>query len=94
MIELIGWASSGILILTLAQQNWKQWRSGSVEGVSKWLWVGQTAASFGFTTYSVLVHNWVFVTTNGLLLLNGVVGYAIVAHQRRRSRAAGKGAGG
>ena len=82
-----------ILILTLAQQNWKQWRSGSVEGVSKWLWVGQTAASVGFTTYSGLVHNWVFVTTNGLLLINGLVGYAIVAHHRRRAKkASGQGA--
>jgi MtN3 and saliva related transmembrane protein len=93
MIELIGWASSAILIITLAQQNWKQWRSGSVEGVSKWLWVGQTAAAAGFTLYSALVHNWVFVTTNGLLLLNGLVGYGIVQHHRRRAKKAeGQGA--
>lgn len=94
MIEIIGWVSSAILIITLAQQNWKQWRSGSVEGVSKWLWVGQTAASSGFTLYSALVHNWVFVTTNGLLLLNGLVGYLIVRyHRRRANKASGQGAG-
>jgi MtN3 and saliva related transmembrane protein len=91
MTEIIGWLSSVILVITLAQQNWKQWRSGSVEGVSKWLWVGQTAASTGFTVYSGLVHNWVFVTTNGLLLLNGLVGYAIVRHHRRHAKKKGDG---
>ncbi len=89
MTEIIGWVSSVILLVTLAQQNWKQWRSGSVEGVSKWLWVGQTAASTGFTVYSGLVRNWVFVTTNGLLLLNGLVGYAIVRHHKRHAKKGG-----
>ena len=83
MTEILGWLSSLVLVLTLARQNWKQWRSGSVEGVSKWLWIGQTASSVGFTLYSVLVRNWVFVTTNALLLVNGLVGYAIVRHHRR-----------
>lgn len=85
MTELIGWISSFILLVTLTQQNWKQWRGGSVEGVSKWLWVGQTAASIGFTTYSVLVKNWVFTATNALLLVNGLVGFMIVRHRRRRA---------
>ncbi len=83
MTEVLGWLSSLVLVLTLAKQNWKQWSSGSVEGVSKWLWIGQTTASVGFTLYSVLVRNWVFVTTNALLLVNGLLGYAIVRHHRR-----------
>ena len=29
-------------------------------GVSVWLFVGQLAASVGFTIYSVLLRNWVF----------------------------------
>jgi MtN3 and saliva related transmembrane protein len=86
MVEIVGWLSSLILVITLAQQNWKQWKSDSVEGVSKWLWIGQTSASLGFTVYSVLVHNWVFVTTNGLLLLNGLVGFAIVHHHKKRAK--------
>ena len=86
MTELIGWLSSVILIITLGQQNWKQWKSGSVEGVSKWLWVGQTAASAGFTLYSGLVHNWVFVTTNGLLFLNALLGFGIVRYHRRSAK--------
>lgn len=86
MTEIIGWLSSLILLATLGKQNWKQWRSDSVEGVSKWLWIGQTAASVGFTVYSVLVKNWVFVTTNALLLVNALVGYLIVRHHRRRAK--------
>jgi uncharacterized protein with PQ loop repeat len=85
MTEILGWLSSLVLVLTLARQNWKQWSSGSVEGVSKWLWIGQTTASVGFTLYSVLVRNWVFVTTNALLLVNGLLGYAIVRHHRLRA---------
>ena len=47
--ELIGWASSAILLATLVRQVRKQWREGTSEGVSRWLFVGQTAASAGFT---------------------------------------------
>ncbi|WP_240807762.1 hypothetical protein [Polyangium spumosum] len=86
MTELIGWISSLVLLATLAGQNWKQWRSRSVEGVSKWLWVGQTAASVGFTSYSVLLGNWVFTVTNALLLVNGLIGFVIVSRHRRRAR--------
>ena len=32
-VELIGWASSLILLLTLTKQVYKQWQSGTVEGV-------------------------------------------------------------
>lgn len=86
MIEAIGWASSVILVLTLGQQVFKQWHEGTSKGVSPWLFVGQLAASLGFTIYSVLVHNWVFSVTNGLMVLNGLVGYAITMRHRRRGR--------
>lgn len=80
MIDAIGWISSLILLATVASQVRKQWRERSSESVSPWLFVGQTAASLGFTTYSVLVHNWVFTVTNGLLLLSGVAGCLITLH--------------
>lgn len=88
MAELLGWLSSAILVATLAKQVYKQWREGSSEGVSRWLFVGQTAASAGFTTYSVLVRNWVFVVTNALLLVNALLGFFIVLRHRRRARRA------
>jgi len=53
--------------------------------VSKWLFVGQSTASFGFTVYSWLVRNWVFVVTNALLLVAGITGFLITLHYRRRA---------
>ena len=49
MTEVIGWASSLILVLTIAKQVYKQWQDETSEGVSKWLFIGQLAASLGFT---------------------------------------------
>jgi MtN3 and saliva related transmembrane protein len=87
LTEAVGWVSSLILVLTIAKQVYKQWQEGSSEGVSKWLFVGQMAASLGFTIYSWLVSNWVFVVTNAVMLVNGLVGLLIVLHHRRRARA-------
>ena len=89
MTEAVGWVSSLILVLTIAKQVYKQWQEGSSEGVSKWLFVGQMAASLGFTIYSWLVSNWVFVVTNAVMLVNGLLGLLIVLHHRRRERAGG-----
>ena len=91
--DLIGWASSVVLLLTIGKQVLKQWREGTSEGVSKWLFAGQLAASVGFTVYSWLVHDWVFVVTNALMLANAVAGLAIVLRDRRR-RARGRGVAG
>ena len=92
MTEVLGWVSSFILVLTIAKQVYKQWKEGSSEGVSKWLFIGQISASLGFTIYSWLVGNWVFVATNAVMLLNGLAGLLIVLHHRRRE-ARNKGAG-
>lgn len=81
----IGWASSAILVLTLAQQVKKQWDSDSTEGVSRWLFIGQLVASGGFLVYSALLKNWVFVVTNGLLVINAVLGGLIVLRNKRRN---------
>jgi uncharacterized protein with PQ loop repeat len=86
--QFIGWASSALLVLTIGRQVWKQWQEGNSEGVSSWLFVGQTAASIGFTTYSLMVADWVFVVTNSLMLLNGLLGYFILMRNRRRHPAA------
>ena len=85
--ELVGWVSSFILVLTIGKQIYKQWQEGSSENVSKWLFIGQMAASLGFLIYSWLVSNWVFVVTNALMLVNGLLGLLIVLHHRRRERA-------
>lgn len=84
MPDLIGWFSSAVLLATLCSQIYKQWRHRTAEGVSKWLFIGQTVASFGFIIYSVLLHNWVFIVTNGLLLLAGVTGFILTFTLRRQ----------
>ena len=84
--ELIGWCSSFILVLIIGKQVYKQWQEGTSEGVSKWLFIGQMSASLGFTIYSWLVNNWVFVVTNSVMLLSGLVGLGIVLHHRKRER--------
>lgn len=86
MVEIIGWVSSIVLVLTIGRQVQKQWQAGTSEGVSKWLFIGQLTASLGFTVYSVLIRNWVFVVTNALMLANALTGFLVVQHHRRRKR--------
>ena len=84
MTEVIGWVASAILVLTIFSQIARQWRERTSQGVSRWLFIGQIAASAGFTIYSILVGNIVFIVTNSLMLLSAVVGLGIVIHHRRR----------
>ena len=84
MTEVIGWVSSLILVFTIGKQVYKQWSEGKSEGVSKWLFVGQIAASVGFAVYSFLVWNPVFIFTNSLMVLNGIAGLLINLHLKRR----------
>ena len=86
MTEAIGWLSSAILLVTISKQVYKQWHDGTSKGVSRWLFVGQIFASTGFTIYSWMVHNWVFVITNALMSVSAVVGYAIMLIHARRDR--------
>jgi MtN3 and saliva related transmembrane protein len=83
MIEIIGWISSFILLLTLIRQVKKQWEEKNSEGVSKWLFIGQLVASSGFTVYSFLVSNWVFTFTNLLLTINNIIGIYIYFRYRK-----------
>jgi uncharacterized protein with PQ loop repeat len=85
-IELIGWASSVILLLTLIRQVHTQWRTGATAGLSKWLFVGQITASTGYTIYSFLLHNWVYVSSNIAILLTAFIGEGIYIRNRRAAR--------
>jgi MtN3 and saliva related transmembrane protein len=83
MTELIGWTSSLILLATIIAQVRKQWKTESNEGVSKWLFAGQIGASVGFTAYSVLTGNTVFILTNAMLLVSSLVGFYIYLRNSR-----------
>ena len=82
MTEIIGWTSSLILLATLVKQVYKQWRDGTSEGISKWLFIGQLGASVGFTIYSYLVGSWVFMVTNSLLTINNLIGISLYFYFR------------
>lgn len=87
---MIGWIASAILIATLARQTWRQWKEPDPRGVSHWLFVGQIAASVGFVAYSWLLHNWVFIVTNTLILLTAIAGQLVYLRaQRKRGGRAG-----
>ena len=86
MIEIIGWASSGILLMTLITQIHKQWKLETHKGVSKWLFVGQLAASVGFTAYSIGTGNSVFIITNSILAVSAVMGIYIYYSHGKKDR--------
>jgi MtN3 and saliva related transmembrane protein len=56
-----------------------------VHGVSHWLFIGQAAASTGFTVYSLLLHNRVYLVSNIALLITAVIGQIIYQHNKRGS---------
>jgi len=83
MTELLGWASSAVLLTTLMRQVYSQWRSGATAGLSKWLFVGQCTASVGYIIYSLLLHNWVYVSSNIAILLTAITGETLFLRNRR-----------
>jgi len=91
--DLVGWAASAILIVTLVQQVVKQATDDSAQGVSKWLFAGQIAASIGFIVYSALVDNLVFVLTNSCILVTAIAGQVITARKKRRNGGSDRSAG-
>jgi MtN3 and saliva related transmembrane protein len=84
-VDVLGWVSSLVLVITLGQQVRKQWVSRESRGVSTWLFIGQLAASVGFSTYSYLLENWVFLTTNLLLVINALLGQWVTLRNRNRA---------
>ena len=81
--DVVGWLASAILLATLVKQIRKQAANKDAEGVSRWLFVGQIAASVGFIVYSWLLENWVFITTNSLILLTALIGQWVVWRKDR-----------
>ena len=85
--DLIGWASSTVLVITLFVQVRKQWHDDTSRGVSPFLFIGQLAASLGFLAYSVAIDSWVFVVTNTLTSIAALCGLWITwRHRKRKAR--------
>lgn len=87
--DMIGWISSGILLLTIGRQVYTQWKTRIAKGVSRWLFVGQLTASSGFIVYSILLKNWVFTASNVAILITAVVGQVIYLRNTTGSHPAG-----
>lgn len=83
--EVLGWAASAILLATLIRQIATQAKDATAKGVSRWLFIGQIAASTGFVAYSALVGDWVFIVTNSCILVTAIVGQVVTARHRRRA---------
>ena len=81
--DLIGWGSSVVLLATIGRQVYTQWKTRSTAGLSRWLFLGQLTASSGYTVYSVLLHNWVFMASNVALLCTAIVGQLLLVRNRR-----------
>ena len=84
--NFVGWVASTILISTLINQIYTQLKQETLRGVSRWLFLGQIASSVGFIAYSWMLDNWVFVTTNFLILLTALTGQLIFWWRERGSR--------
>jgi len=85
MVDILGWVSSLTLLITLGWQVRRQWVTRDSRGVSAWLFIGQLMASTGFAIYSALLSNWVFLTTNLLLVINALLGQWVTLRNRRGS---------
>jgi MtN3 and saliva related transmembrane protein len=82
--EFIGWSASAVLVVAIVTQVARQWQQGSSKGVSKWLFIGQMAASGGFLLYSWLIQDVVFLFTNALMVVSAAVGLGIVLWHRTK----------
>mgnify|MGYP007088040095 CR=1 FL=1 len=89
--NVVGWPASALLIATLARQVHAQSRNPDASGVSRWIFIGQSAASIGFIVYAWLLDNLVFIVTNSLILLNALVGQCTVAMRKRKQGQGGAG---
>jgi MtN3 and saliva related transmembrane protein len=84
LTDLVGWASTAVLLATIGRQVYSQWKSKATAGVSRWLFIGQISASIGFTIYSSLLHNWVFLVSNIAMIITAIVGESIYISNRKR----------
>ena len=82
--DIVGWLASAILLATLVRQIAAQMRDPEARGVSRWLFIGQSAASIGFIVYSAMLDNLVFIVTNSCILVTALVGQVTLWWRRRR----------
>lgn len=83
--DSIGWLASFVLLTPLVRQMWARLRSGSVQAVSRWLFIGQMTASVLFLVCGPALHNTLFVVSNAAIPLAAVASQmAFIVTSRRR----------
>jgi hypothetical protein len=85
--DLVGWLSSATLVATLARQLHTQATKGNGQALSRWLFVGQIAASLGFIAYSWMLRNPVFLLSNTILLGMAIAGQWLYYRNEKKGAA-------
>jgi MtN3 and saliva related transmembrane protein len=81
----IGWVSAIVLLATMIKQVHTQMNQRETKGQSKWLFIGQLFSSSGFLYYSYVVENWVFVTSNILMIVVSIFGQVIFIKNKNKA---------
>jgi uncharacterized protein with PQ loop repeat len=82
----VGVSSALVLLVTIVAQIIRQIRTPPGKGVSPWLFVGQLFASIGFTAYSVMLKDPIFIATNATLGVAALIGICVSIADRMRAR--------
>ena len=81
MTDLIGWAASAVLLITISVQVVREAKSHG-QSTSIWLYLGQMLANALFITYASTTGDIVFIVANALLFVASSIG--LIMHIRRR----------
>jgi hypothetical protein len=84
--EWIGWTAAALLLATTLREVRQQWHADSNEGVWPWMFAGYFLASTGFTVYSALGGQTLFLVVNAMLMVTNAVGQALYWRNAWRAR--------
>lgn len=84
--EWVGWGAAALLLVTTLKEVQQQWRADSNEGVWPWMFAGYFLASTGFTVYSALGGQTLFLVVNAMLMATNALGQALYWRNALRAR--------
>jgi MtN3 and saliva related transmembrane protein len=85
LANAVGVVSAVVLLVTIVAQVVRQVRTAPGQGVSPYLFGGQLFASLGFTTYSVMLRDPIFIATNATLAVAALIGIGVSIATASRS---------
>lgn len=84
--EWVGWGAAALLLVTTLKEVHQQWHADSNDGVWPWMFAGYFLASAGFTVYSALGGQTLFLVVNATLMATNAVGQALYWRNAWRAR--------